>query len=95
MRPSRGQIRDALPASRATRRDDPEATRADVVEKHARSDDASVYEVDVPLLVERLRGLGPVQLLAVIDLAERMHAAVLRGDFEGRKRVRQEFGIDA
>ncbi len=40
-----------------------------------------------------LRGLSPAQLLAVIDLAERMAAAVLRGDFEGRERVRQEFGI--
>ena len=31
--------------------------------------------------------------LAVIDLAERTHAAVLRGDFEGRERVREEFGL--
>ena len=44
-------------------------------------------------LVERLRGLGPARLLAVIDLAERMLAAVLRGDFDGRERVRREFGI--
>jgi hypothetical protein len=51
------------------------------------------YEVDVRALVERLRGLGPVQLAAVIDLAERMNAATLRGDFEGRERVRREFGI--
>jgi hypothetical protein len=43
--------------------------------------------------VERLRGLSPVQLAAVIDLAERMNAAGLRGDFEGRERVRREFGI--
>jgi hypothetical protein len=43
--------------------------------------------------VEQLRGLGAVQLAAVTDLAERMNAAVLRGDFEGRERVRQEFGI--
>ena len=44
-------------------------------------------------LVARVRGLGPVQLLAVLDLAEPMHAAVLRGDFEGREQVRREFGI--
>jgi hypothetical protein len=43
-------------------------------------------------LVGRLRGLGPAQLLAVIDLAERMDAAVLRGDVEGRERARREFG---
>ena len=47
-----------------------------------------------PALAERLRGLGPSQLLAVIDLAERMHAAMLRGDVDGRERVRVEFGID-
>ncbi len=86
-------IRDALPEFRAARRDDPDVTLAAVVEKHARSDDANVYEVDVPTLVERLRGLGPTQLLAVIDLAERMHGAVLRGDSDARERVRREFGI--
>ena len=64
-----------------------------MVERHARTDDASVYEVDVPGLAGRLRGLGPVPRLAVIDLAERMDAAVLRGDFDGREQVRQEFGI--
>ena len=85
-------IRDVLPEFRAAKRDDPEATLADVVDRHARSDDANVYEIDVPALADRLRGLHPVQLLAVIDLAERMHAAVLRGEFEGRERVRQEFG---
>ena len=93
MRPSFGQIRDALPKFRAARRDDPEATLADVVEKHARSDDVSVYEVDVTALVGRLRGLRPLEMLAVIDLAERMHATMLRGDVEGRERVRREFGI--
>ena len=86
-------IRDALPEFRAARRDDPDVTLAAVIEKHARSDDASVYEVDVAALVERLRGLGPVRLLAVIDLAERMHAATLRGDFDGREQMRREFGI--
>ena len=88
-------IRDALPEFRAARREDPEATLALVVEKHARPDDVSVYEVDVPALVDRLRGLGPLALLAVVDLAERMDAAVRRGDFDGRERVRREFGIDA
>ena len=86
-------IRDALPELRAARRDDPEVTLAAVVEQHARSDNASVYEVDVPALVERLRGLRPLELLAVIGLAERMHAAMLRGDSTGREWVRQEFGI--
>ena len=47
----------------------------------------------MPALADRLRGLGPLQLLTVVDLAERMHAAVLSADFEGRERVRQEFGI--
>ena len=87
-------IRDALPDFRAARRDDPEATLAGAVEAHARSAGTDGYEVDVPALVDRLRGLGPVQLLAVIDLAERMHAAVLRGDFDGRVQVRKEFGVD-
>jgi hypothetical protein len=35
-----------------------------------------------------------VQLPAVIDVAERMDAATLRGDFEARERVRREFAID-
>ena len=47
----------------------------------------------MPALAERLRGLSPLQLLAVVDLVERMHAAVLSADFEDRERVRQEFGI--
>ena len=86
-------IRDALPEFRAARRDDPDVTLATVIDKHGRSDDASVYEVGVPALVDRLRGLRLLQLLAVIDLAERMHGAVLRGDFDGWEWVRQEFGI--
>ena len=44
-------------------------------------------------LVGRLRGLNAVQLLAVIDPAERMDATALRGDVEGRERTRWEFGI--
>jgi hypothetical protein len=43
--------------------------------------------------VERLRALSPVQLLAVVDVAERMDAAVLRGDYEGRERARREVGV--
>jgi hypothetical protein len=49
--------------------------------------------VDVPALIGRLRGLSPVQLLAVLDLAERTDAAVLRGDVEGRERARRGFGV--
>ena len=86
-------IRDALPAYRAARREDASATLATAVAAEG-TDAGQVYEVDVPALSERLRGLSPLQLLAVIDLAERMAAAVLRGDFEGRERVREEFGID-
>ena len=85
-------IRDALPAYRAARRADAEATLATTVEAEG-SEAAQTYGVDVPALVERLRGLGPVRLLAVVDLAERMDAAVRRGDSHGRERVRQEFGI--
>ena len=88
-------IRDVLPEFRAHRRDDPEVTLAALIENHARTDDASVCEADVPALVERLRGLRPLELLAVIDLAARMHGAVLRGDFEGREQVRRELGRDA
>ena len=86
-------IRDTLPDFRVTRRDDPEATLAGAVEAHTRSEGTDGYEVEVPALVGRLRGLGPVQLLAVIDLAERMVAAALREDFGGRERVREEFGL--
>ena len=43
--------------------------------------------------MERLRGLAAVQRLAVIDPAERMDAAALRGDLEGRERVRRELGV--
>ena len=64
-----------------------------MVAKHALAGDAGVYEVDVPTLVERLHGLTPLGLLAVVDLAERMHGAVLRGDSDARERVRRGFGI--
>jgi hypothetical protein len=43
--------------------------------------------------VEGLRGPTAVRLLAVIALAERMDAATLRGDFEGREWVRRELAI--
>ena len=49
--------------------------------------------MDVLGLVERLRGLTAVQIPAVIDVAERMDAAVLRGDVEGRERARRECGV--
>jgi hypothetical protein len=87
-------IRDALPGLREARRaggDD--ATLAGAVEAHARAGGGAAYEVDVPALVERLRGLTTVQLPAVVDVAERMDAAVLRGDVEGRGRARREFGV--
>ena len=87
-------IRDALPGMRAARRDGGEVTLVAAVAAHAGAYDVSAYGVDVPALVERLRRLGSAQLMAVIDLAERMNRAVLRGDFEGRERVRREFGID-
>jgi hypothetical protein len=41
----------------------------------------------------RSAGSVGVDLMAVIDLAERMDAAVLRGDVEGRERARGEFGV--
>jgi hypothetical protein len=43
--------------------------------------------------VERLHGLGSGQAAAVVDPAERMDAAVLRGDVEGRERARREVGV--
>ena len=86
-------IRDVLPALRAARRDGAELTLATAVEAHVRANGGTAYEVDAPALVERLRGLRPVQLAAVVDVAERMDAGVLRGDFDGRERVRREFGI--
>ena len=40
----------------------------------------------------RSAGSVGVDPMAVIDLAERMGAATLRGDFTGREWVRREFG---
>jgi len=51
------------------------------------------YEVDAAALVGRLGGLTAMQPLAVVDLAERMDAAVLRGDVAGRERARREVGV--
>ena len=70
-----------------------DATLAGAVEAHARAGGGAAYEVAVGALVERLRALSPVQLLAVVDVAERMDAAVLRGDYEGRERARREVGV--
>ena len=86
-------IRDVLPALRAARRDGAELTLATAVEAHVRANGATAYEVDVGALVDRLRGLRSVQLAAVVDLAERMQGTALRSNFEGRERVRREFGI--
>jgi hypothetical protein len=46
-----------------------------------------------PALLDRLRGLRPSQLLAVVDLAESVDGAALGDDAEGRERVRQRCGI--
>jgi len=86
-------IRAALPAYRAARRDGGEATLASGVAAHAALFGVSVSCVDVAALVERLRGLRPSQLLAVVDLAERVDEATLGDDAEGRKEVRARFGI--
>ena len=59
---------------------------ADAVAAHGRAGNRAA-------LVERLRGLSPVQVLAVVDVAERTDAAVLRGDVAGRERARREFGV--
>jgi hypothetical protein len=73
-------IRDVLPALRAARREGKELTLAAAVEARVRAGGGAAYEVEIGALVERLRGRGDVRLLAVIDLAERMNAAVRRGD---------------
>jgi hypothetical protein len=86
-------IRDALPALREAKQNGEELTLAGAVEAHARAGHGGAYEVDVPALVERLRGLTAAQILAVIDPAERMDAAALRGGVEGRERARREVGI--
>ena len=49
--------------------------------------------MDAAALVGRPRGRTAMQRLAVIDVAERLDAAVLRGDVEGRERVRREFAV--
>ena len=55
--------------------------------------DVQVEARATEVVADALGGLGPRQLAAVLDLAERMHAAILRGDSDGRERVRQELGI--
>ena len=89
-------IGDTLPAYAAARR---EARRgggevpplAAAVEARAGATDAR--QVDVGALVDRLRGLEPAGLLAVVDLAERADPAC-SDTSEGRGRDRREFGID-
>src|SRR5215216_1126367 len=66
------QLRAALPAYRAARRDGGEVTLPSAVAAHAALFGVPAAGLDVPALVERLRGLRPSQLLAVVDLAERV-----------------------
>ena len=63
------------------------------VEAPVRAGSGTACEVDAGAPVERLRGPSAVQLPAVIDVAERMNAAVLRGDVERRERGRREVGV--
>nr|MBA2448935.1 hypothetical protein [Chloroflexota bacterium] len=49
--------------------------------------------VDVPALADRLRGLRPSHLLAVLDLAESIDETALEDGADGRERVRQRFGL--
>jgi hypothetical protein len=86
-------IRAALPAYRAARRDGGEATLASAVAAHAALFGLPAAGLDVPALLERLRGLRPSQLLAVVDLAESVDEAALGDDVQGRERVRQRFGL--
>jgi hypothetical protein len=86
-------IRAALPASRAARRDGGELTLASAVIAHAALFGIPASGLDVPTLAERLRGLRPSQLLAVIDLAERVDETTLEDDPKARERVRGRFGI--
>ena len=88
-----GLIRAALPSYRAARRDGGEVTLASAVTAHAALFGGPASGVDVAALAERLRGLRPFQLLAVLDLAERVDQATLQEDPEGRERVRARFGI--
>jgi hypothetical protein len=86
-------IRAALPAYRAARCEGGEVTLASAVAAHAALFGVPVSGVDVAGMAERLRGLRPSQLLAVVDLAERVNEAALGNDAEGCERVRREFDI--
>jgi hypothetical protein len=86
-------IRAALPAYRAARRDGGEVTLASAVVAHAALFGLPTLGLDVAGLVDCLRGLRPSQLLAVVDLAERVDEATLGDDPEMRERVREQFGI--
>ena len=88
-----GLIRAALPAYRAARRDGGEVTLASAVAAHAALFGVAVSGLDVAGLVDRLRGLRPSQLLAMVDLVERVDEPALGDDAAGRERVRREFGI--
>jgi hypothetical protein len=78
---------------RAARRDGGEVTLASAVAAHAALFGVPAAGLEVPALVERLRGLRPSQLLAVVDLAERVDEAALGDDPERREQVRARFGI--
>ena len=86
-------IRAALPAYRAARRDGGEVSLAWAVAVHAALFGVGVPGVDVPALADRLRGLRPSQLLAVLDLAESIDETALEDGADGRERVRQRFGL--
>ena len=86
-------IRDALPAYRAARRDGGEPMLAAAVAAHAALSGVPAAGLDVPALVERLRGLRPSQLLAVVDLAERVDEGTLGDDPDGRERTLRRSGI--
>ena len=49
--------------------------------------------VGVGGLVERLRGLTPLQFAAAVDLAKSVDGIALGDHAEGQERVRREFGI--
>ena len=91
-------IREALSAYREAARapgprPDGEPMLATAVEAHAATHDVTTYRVDIPALVERLRALRPLQLLAAVDLIERVDPDALRGNPSAREEVRLRFGI--